>query len=73
GLASHQMGGFDADAARAAFNIPEDVTPMAAIALGYQGPADNLDDGFREAELEERQRQPMSVNFFAGAWDQPVG
>jgi len=73
GLASHQMGGFDADAARTAFNIPEDVTPMAAIALGYQGPADNLDDGFREAELAERQRQPLSANFFAGGWNQPVG
>jgi len=72
GLAAHQMGGFDTDAARAAFKIPEDVTPMAAIALGYQGPADNLDDGFREAELAERQRQPLSANFFAGAWNKSV-
>jgi len=73
GLASHQMGGFDSDAVRTAFAIPDDVTPMAAIALGYQAPADNLDEGFREIELSERKRQPIGSCFFAGAWDKPVG
>ncbi|MDQ6965652.1 MAG: nitroreductase family protein [Mariprofundaceae bacterium] len=72
GLASHQMGGFDADAARTAFFIPEDVTPMAAIALGYQAAAANLDDGFRDIELAERKRQPLDANFFAGRWDKPI-
>jgi len=71
GLASHQMGGFDSAAARTAFAIPDDVTPMAAIAIAYQASADNLDEGFREAELAERKRQPLDSNFFVGAWDKP--
>jgi len=72
GLASHQMGGFDADAARAAFHIPDDVTPMAAIALGYQAPADSLDEGFRGIELGERKRQPLGACFFDGDWEAPI-
>jgi len=73
GLASHQMGGFDSDAARSAFAIPADYTPMAAIALGYQAAADNLDEGFRSTELAERKRQPLDACFFAGSWDTPIG
>jgi len=73
GLASHQMGGFDADAARAAFSIPTEAIPMAAIALGYQAAAANLDEGFRDIELAERKRQPLDANFFAGVWGTPVG
>jgi len=72
GLATHQMGGFDSDAARAAFGIPADITPIAAMALGYQGAAEALDEGFLNIELAERKRQPMGSCFFAGAWDKPV-
>lgn len=72
GLASHQMGGFDSDAVRKAFSIPDDVTPMAAIAIGYQASADNLDEGFREVELSERKRQPLGSSCFAGNWDKPI-
>ena len=36
GLVVHQMGGWDVDKARAAFDIPADYTPMAMIAVGYQ-------------------------------------
>jgi len=72
GLATHQMGDFDVDAARAAFAIPDDVIPMAAIALGYQAPANNLDEGFRAIELAERKRQTLGACFFAGTWDKSV-
>lgn len=51
GIAAHQMGGFDANAARTAFAIPDDHTPMAMIALGR--PAD---PGILEADLQERER-----------------
>lgn len=73
GLASHQMGGFDVEAARAAFAIPDAVMPMAVIALGYQAPAASLDEGFREAELDERRRRTMKECFFYGAWSAPFG
>jgi len=72
GLASHQMGGFDSEAVRTAFDIPADFTPMAAIALGYRADAGILDEGFRNVELTGRQRRPMGESFFAGGWNQPV-
>jgi len=72
GLVTHQMGGFDADAARQAFNIPDDFTSMAAMALGYQADAGILDEGFRNIEVAERTRQPMGECFFAGRWNHPV-
>jgi len=72
GLVTHQMGGFDTDAARAAFNIPAEFTPMAAMALGYQGAADTLDEGFRDIEVAERRRQPIGECFFAGGWEKPI-
>jgi len=72
GLASHQMGGFDVDKARAAFGIPDEFQPMAAMALGYQAGVDSLDEGFHALELGERKRQPLGGCFFAGDWDQPL-
>jgi len=72
GLVTHQMGGFDADTARKAFSIPDNFTPMAAMALGYQADADILDEGFRNIETVERARQPMDECFFAGGWGNPV-
>ncbi|MDX8407967.1 MAG: nitroreductase family protein, partial [Mariprofundaceae bacterium] len=72
GLAAHQMGGFDADAARSAFNIPDSFMPIAAIALGYQGDSDALDEGFRDIEIAARKRQPVGECFFAGDWEKAV-
>jgi len=72
GLASHQMGGFDADAAISAFNIPDDFTPIAAIALGYQGDGDALDEGFRDIEIATRKRQAIGECFFAGDWERAI-
>jgi len=73
GLASHQMGGFDVGAVRdAAFAVPEEFMPMAAIALGYQAGTDSLDESFHALELGERQRQPLGENFFAGRWSEPL-
>ncbi len=68
GLISHQMGGFDGEKARETLKIPEQFTPMAAIALGYQGDADMLDEDLQSVELAARKRQPMSENFFSGIW-----
>lgn len=72
GLASHQMGGFDADKARTSFNIPDDYQPMAAMALGYQAGIDGLDSAFHGLELGDRQRQPLGSCFFGGDWNQPL-
>lgn len=68
GLASHQMGGFDADAAREAFSIPAGFTPMAVIALGHAGDADALDEDLLASETAERHRRPLAACFGRGRW-----
>ena len=68
GLAVHQMGGYDAQKARAAFAIPEDYTPMAMIAIGYQASPDVLDDETKQKELKPRARKPVEQHFFEDGW-----
>jgi nitroreductase len=72
GLAVHQMGGYDAVKARAAFSIPEQYTPMAMIAVGYQAAPDVLDDETKQKELKPRSRQPLATHFFEGGWGEGV-
>lgn len=73
GLAAHQMGGFDADKARAAFGIPEAVDLMAVIAVGHPGAVDQLHEDFREGERAERSRKSLAEVFYRGEWGRPVG
>jgi len=68
GLIAHQMGGFDADKARAAFGIPAGYTPMSMIAVGYQAEPDVLDEETKAKELRPRARKPLGEHFFEGAW-----
>ena len=72
GLMAHQMGGFDADKARAAFDIPSRYTPMAMIAVGYPADPANLGPEARERETAPRKRRELGELFFAGAWGKPV-
>jgi len=72
GLATHQMAGFDADAARKSFEIPEDYLIGAVIALGYQGePAALPSPQLAEREVAPRERKPLS-EFVFSAWDTPA-
>ena len=68
GLMLHQMGGFDAEKARAAFGVPAEYTPMAMIAIGYQTTPDILDDETKAKELRPRARKPLSDCFYEGGW-----
>jgi len=72
GLIVHQMGGYDAAKARAAFDIPEEYTPMAMIAVGYQTSPDVLDEETKAKELKPRSRKPLPELFFERAWGKPV-
>jgi len=72
GLAVHQMGGFDAEKARAAFGIPVEYTPMAMIAVGYQAAPDVLDEETKKKELTPRARKPLVERFFEGGWGKGV-
>ncbi len=72
GLAAHQMGGFDPEQAKAAFNIPADHTCMAMIAVGYPGAADTLSEALQAREQAPRQRKPLAQIAFTGVWGQGI-
>jgi nitroreductase len=71
GLQLHQMAGFDAAAARAAFAIPDGVEPIAAMVLGVPGPASALPEQLAQRETAPRARKPSGELFFGGAWGTP--
>jgi nitroreductase len=72
GLSTHQMGGFDADAARKTFAIPDEYAIGAVIALGHQGEPDALpNEKFRAQEVAPRARKPFN-EFVFSAWDTPA-
>ncbi|WP_396667210.1 nitroreductase family protein [Microbacterium sp. R86528] len=60
GLHVHQMGGFDRDAVRSAFDLSERFTPMTAIAIGEIGEAGSLPEALAEREVAPRVRRPVS-------------
>ncbi len=72
GLSAHQMGGFSPEAASSAVGLPEQFTPMAMIAVGYQGVLDDLDQDFQVMETAARKRQPFDELFFSGIWGKAV-
>jgi nitroreductase len=72
GLVAHQMGGFNADTAREIFKIPAQITPMAMLAIGYEGDANDLPEELKTRELAARKRKPLGETFFTGAWGKPV-
>lgn len=69
GLYTHQMAGFDQDAARKAFGVPDDYAFGSVIALGYQGePAALGHEQLIALETEPRARKALS-EFVLSAWD----
>jgi nitroreductase len=75
GLAAHQMGGFDAEAAHAAFGLPEDAVAVVAFALGYPAEDDALPEGFPDdiarRDARRRDRRCLAELVFSGTWDAP--
>lgn len=72
GLMAHQLAGYNADKLRNEFNIPDDYTPMAMIAIGYQAEEDVLEELHRKIENNPRLRKPLSFNFFDSEWEKPI-
>ena len=66
GVFAHQMAGFDAEAARRAYAIPEGYEPAVAIALGYPGDPSALPADLREREFAPRARKPLDELVFRG-------
>ncbi|WP_019855935.1 nitroreductase family protein [Actinopolyspora mortivallis] len=69
GLVAHQMAGFDRDAARQAFGVPEDYEPLVVIAVGAQGDGDELPERLREKENAPRQRVALEELVFGEGWN----
>lgn len=59
GLAVHQMGGFDADAAKVAFDLPDGLRPVVVVAVGRHDADAVLSDSLAERELAPRSRAPL--------------
>ena len=68
GLMSHQMGGFDTDKIRQAFNLPDNLHLWSMMAIGHAAPLDDLSPEQLERELKPRQRRPLAEQFFHGGW-----
>jgi nitroreductase len=68
GLTAHQMAGFNAEAARERFAVPEGWEPISVIAVGYAGDPDTLSEKLRERELAPRKRKPLSRFVFSRSW-----
>src|ERR1700722_12277950 len=72
GLTTHQMGGFDQEAARKALAIPAEYAIGAVVALGCQGePAVLGDQTLIEREMAGRTRKPLGEIVFS-EWGQPA-
>ncbi|MTD55981.1 nitroreductase family protein [Amycolatopsis pithecellobii] len=73
GLVAHQMAGFDADAARHEFGIPDEAVPRVAIAIGVQAHPDVLgEERAVERERAPRRRVPLGEFGYTGGWGRPA-
>lgn len=68
GIGAHAIGGFDREAARSAFAVPESIDPITAVALGWPGDPALLDEGRRARELAPRTRLPLAEVAPRGGW-----
>ncbi|MBO1738095.1 nitroreductase family protein [Leifsonia sp. TF02-11] len=59
GLHTHQMGGFDAEGLRAAFDLDQRFAPVSVTAVGMLGDVDALPAPLRERELAPRTRNAL--------------
>ncbi|QFU85636.1 nitroreductase family protein [Amycolatopsis sp. YIM 10] len=70
GLVAHQMAGFDPHLVRREFDLPDEVSPLVAIAVGTPGDPAQLDERRRDRELAPRRRLPLSEFAFTDRWGQ---
>ncbi|MFZ5850634.1 MAG: nitroreductase family protein [Actinomycetota bacterium] len=59
GLDVHQMGGFDAPAAAAAFDLPPHLSPVVVVALGRRTHPGTLPEPLAARETAPRTRRPV--------------
>ncbi|MGB0680777.1 MAG: DUF924 family protein, partial [Polyangiales bacterium] len=69
-MALHPMAGFDAEAVRARYGVPDGYTPITAVALGYRAIPARMDPKLLASEETPRHRKARSEWLFAGRWGQ---
>ncbi|MDN4613092.1 nitroreductase family protein [Leifsonia sp. F6_8S_P_1B] len=67
GLHTHQMGGFDREGLRHAFDLDDRLVPVSVIALGTLGDPEGLPEVLRERELAPRTRRPLDETVLVDA------
>lgn len=68
GLFIHQMAGFSAEKAKEVLNIPDGFEAVAAVAVGYQGEAAQLNETLQAKENTLRSRKVLNEIAFEGQW-----
>jgi nitroreductase len=67
GLATHQMGGFDRAAIKAAFDVPENLAPLTVIAVGALGAVDAASEDVLARENAPRTRRSAADSVLVNA------
>ncbi|MFD2218503.1 nitroreductase family protein [Hymenobacter bucti] len=71
GVQVHQMAGFSAEAACAAFQVPAEYEVVSVFTIGYPGEVEALPEPLQQRELAPRTRKPLAEFMFEGGWPQP--
>lgn len=66
-LITHPMGGINKEKAREVLGVPADYDVQIAIAIGYQGDAEQLPETLQERE-KPSQRKPLNEVVFEGSF-----
>ena len=67
GLFVHQMAGFDKKQISEAFNLPDEIEPFTAIAVGHLGNYLDLPERMQRTELAERERKSFDEIIITGS------
>jgi len=71
GLLVPPMAGWKEAPLRAALGLPEDFAPVAVVAAGYAGRAEELDEPARKKDEKPRVRKALGEIAFASRWGDP--
>jgi len=66
GLVVHQMSGIVAEKVTSTFSLPDTIQPATALAIGYSGKNDALDNAYASRDEKPRERKPFSEIILRG-------
>ncbi len=71
GLVVHQMGGFNREAVKKAFAVPEDYSVLTVCSIATQNSPDKLPPNFEKMERAPRERKPLEELVYTEAFGSP--